>query len=158
MPVNLWTGAEITTCYFAESGGLQGEDYFSKEILCATKHWCYTALGLMSHTRRTTYKPSFLVDAVEKYNIYLTLFTGQFHHILLPTSADPHGVWNHCKQNPTSCSPNQIDVLQEAVGDWYFGRRATKEINCAYPCDDTCHNLIGLCSSFEHYNGIHART
>lgn len=28
-----------------------GQDNFSKEILCATKHWCYTALGLMSHTR-----------------------------------------------------------------------------------------------------------
>ncbi|KAK1399526.1 Pectin acetylesterase [Heracleum sosnowskyi] len=141
--------------------------------------------------------PLFILNTA--YDVY------QFHHILVPTSADPHGVWNHCKQNPAACSPNQIDVLQgfrqemlnalrlfmdsrlgglfinscfahcqsesedtwsgadsprvnnktiaEAVGDWYFERRATKEIDCAYPCDDTCHNLIGLRSSFKHYNG-----
>ncbi|CAM8942603.1 unnamed protein product [Rhodiola kirilowii] len=29
-----------------------------------------------------------------------------------------------------------------AVGDWYFDRAATKVIDCAYPCDKTCHNLI----------------
>ncbi|CAL5349134.1 unnamed protein product [Camellia sinensis] len=34
-------------------------------------------------------------------------------------------------------------TIAEAVGDWYFGRRVTKEIDCAYPCDSTCHNLIG---------------
>ncbi|XP_074349172.1 pectin acetylesterase 9 isoform X2 [Apium graveolens] len=34
-------------------------------------------------------------------------------------------------------------TIADAVGDWYFGRRVTKEIDCAYPCDSTCHNLIG---------------
>ncbi|XP_058181937.1 pectin acetylesterase 9 isoform X1 [Rhododendron vialii] len=34
-------------------------------------------------------------------------------------------------------------TISEAVGDWYFGRRVTKEIDFAYPCDSTCHNLIG---------------
>ncbi|XP_063934903.1 pectin acetylesterase 9 isoform X1 [Daucus carota subsp. sativus] len=34
-------------------------------------------------------------------------------------------------------------TIADAVGDWYFGRRVTKEIDCAYPCDRTCHNLIG---------------
>ncbi|KAK2966203.1 hypothetical protein RJ640_008769 [Escallonia rubra] len=29
-----------------------------------------------------------------------------------------------------------------AVGDWYFGRGGVKAIDCAYPCDKTCHNLI----------------
>ncbi|PSS34314.1 Pectin acetylesterase [Actinidia chinensis var. chinensis] len=120
----------------------------------------------------------------------------QFHHILVPPSADLHGHWNHCKLNPAACNTNQLDILQafrkdmlaalrlffeysrrggmfinscfahcqsesqdtwfaldsprihnktiaEAVGDWYFGRRVTKEIDCAYPCDSTCHNLIG---------------
>ncbi|XP_054818615.1 pectin acetylesterase 2-like [Prosopis cineraria] len=29
-----------------------------------------------------------------------------------------------------------------AVGDWYFNRDAFKAIDCAYPCDNTCHNLV----------------
>ncbi|KAK1380320.1 Pectin acetylesterase [Heracleum sosnowskyi] len=134
--------------------------------------------------------PLFILNTT--YDVY------QFHHILVPTSADPHGVWNHCKQNPLSsdlivqvmlnalrffmeyshrrglfinscfahCQSESEETwsgadsprvnnktIAEAVGDWYFGRRATKEIDCAYPCDNTCHNLIGLRSSFEHYNG-----
>lgn len=29
-----------------------------------------------------------------------------------------------------------------AVGDWFFDRSAIKFIDCAYPCDNSCHNLI----------------
>ncbi|WCJ26822.1 Pectinacetylesterase family protein [Euphorbia peplus] len=29
-----------------------------------------------------------------------------------------------------------------AVGDWYFDRANVKLIDCAYPCDRTCHNLV----------------
>ncbi|MED6185998.1 Pectin acetylesterase 12 [Stylosanthes scabra] len=29
-----------------------------------------------------------------------------------------------------------------AVGDWYFDREVVKAIDCAYPCDNTCHNLV----------------
>lgn len=29
-----------------------------------------------------------------------------------------------------------------AVGDWYFDRSSVKDIDCAYPCDKTCHNLV----------------
>ncbi|XP_028101159.1 pectin acetylesterase 10-like [Camellia sinensis] len=29
-----------------------------------------------------------------------------------------------------------------SVGDWYFDRSSVKAIDCAYPCDKTCHNLI----------------
>ncbi|GFQ06457.1 protein notum homolog [Phtheirospermum japonicum] len=29
-----------------------------------------------------------------------------------------------------------------AVGDWYFDRANIKAIDCAYPCDTTCHNLV----------------
>nr|KYP71713.1 Protein notum isogeny [Cajanus cajan] len=29
-----------------------------------------------------------------------------------------------------------------AVGDWYFDRKTVKAIDCAYPCDNTCHNLV----------------
>ncbi|KAF5732364.1 hypothetical protein HS088_TW18G01058 [Tripterygium wilfordii] len=33
-------------------------------------------------------------------------------------------------------------TIAEAVGDWYFSRKESKEIDCPYPCDTTCHNLI----------------
>ncbi|CAL1393148.1 unnamed protein product [Linum trigynum] len=29
-----------------------------------------------------------------------------------------------------------------AVGDWYFGRSAARAVDCAYPCDRSCHNLV----------------
>ncbi|KAF6175141.1 hypothetical protein GIB67_022822 [Kingdonia uniflora] len=32
--------------------------------------------------------------------------------------------------------------IAEAVGDWYFDRNVAKEIDCAYPCDTTCHNRL----------------
>ncbi|XVF50837.1 hypothetical protein PTKIN_Ptkin04bG0136000 [Pterospermum kingtungense] len=123
--------------------------------------------------------------------------TVQFHHILVPPSADVEGKWNHCKHDPAACNGNQIAVLQgfrrdmlkalgpflkvsqgggtfinscvahcqsnlqetwfsvdspriynrtiaEAIGDWYFSRRETKDIDCGYPCEKTCHNLIPL--------------
>ncbi|BBG98299.1 Pectinacetylesterase family protein [Prunus dulcis] len=131
--------------------------------------------------------PFFILNSA--YDVY------QFHHILVPSSADPHGHWNRCKLNPAACNPEQLNTLQEfrrdmivamglfykysrrgglfinscfahcqsesqdtwfsadsprvhnktiaeAVGDWYFSRRITKEIDCPYPCDTTCHNLI----------------
>lgn len=131
--------------------------------------------------------PFFILNSA--YDVY------QFHHGLVPPSADLHGHWNHCKFNPAECSELQIQALQglrmsmlsalrlfyeyssrggmfinscfahcqsesqdtwfaddsptidnktiaEAVGDWYFSRRNTKEIDCAYPCDSTCHNII----------------
>ncbi|XP_059435668.1 pectin acetylesterase 12-like [Corylus avellana] len=32
--------------------------------------------------------------------------------------------------------------IAESVGDWYFDRVDVKAIDCAYPCDSTCHNLV----------------
>ncbi|KAH7834838.1 hypothetical protein Vadar_020172 [Vaccinium darrowii] len=29
-----------------------------------------------------------------------------------------------------------------AVGDWYFDRSGIRAIDCPYPCDKTCHNLV----------------
>ncbi|GAU21580.1 hypothetical protein TSUD_35430 [Trifolium subterraneum] len=29
-----------------------------------------------------------------------------------------------------------------AVGDWYFNRAVCKDIDCPYPCDNTCHHLV----------------
>lgn len=33
-------------------------------------------------------------------------------------------------------------TIAKTVGDWYFSRGIPKEIDCPYPCDKTCHNLI----------------
>lgn len=32
-------------------------------------------------------------------------------------------------------------TIAEAVGDWYFDRKVTKDIDCPYPCDSSCHHL-----------------
>ncbi|KAJ8752452.1 hypothetical protein K2173_004088 [Erythroxylum novogranatense] len=33
-------------------------------------------------------------------------------------------------------------AVATAVGDWYFDRSSVRAIDCAYPCDKTCHNLV----------------
>ncbi|KAG6426516.1 hypothetical protein SASPL_110741 [Salvia splendens] len=131
--------------------------------------------------------PYFILNTA--YDVY------QFHHILVPPAADPHGHWYHCKLSPKDCNAVQIATLQgfrrymletlrpfymnstsrgmfinscfahcqsesqdtwfaldsprvlnktiaQAVGDWYFSRRISKEIDCAYPCDSSCHNQL----------------
>ncbi|KRH07734.1 hypothetical protein GLYMA_16G107300v4 [Glycine max] len=32
--------------------------------------------------------------------------------------------------------------IAKAVGDWFYDRRPFREIDCAYPCNPTCHNRI----------------
>ncbi|XP_071705508.1 pectin acetylesterase 9 isoform X2 [Rutidosis leptorrhynchoides] len=39
------------------------------------------------------------------------------------------------------------ETIAESVGDWYFSRNVSKKIDCPYPCDNTCHNLIGVGST-----------
>ncbi|CAK9169507.1 unnamed protein product [Ilex paraguariensis] len=48
--------------------------------------------------------PFFILNSA--YDVY------QFHHILVPPSADLVGHWNHCKLNPAACSTDQINILQ----------------------------------------------
>lgn len=33
-------------------------------------------------------------------------------------------------------------AVATAVGDWYFDRAEVKLIDCPYPCDSSCHNLV----------------
>ncbi|XP_048336789.1 pectin acetylesterase 3 isoform X1 [Ziziphus jujuba] len=33
-------------------------------------------------------------------------------------------------------------AIATSIGDWYFDRVPVKAIDCAYPCDNTCHNLV----------------
>ncbi|XP_028094818.1 pectin acetylesterase 9-like, partial [Camellia sinensis] len=170
--------------YLAEQQGVEqnldknctGSLYYPKQRFC------------LQYALKYIRTPFFILNSA--YDVY------QFHHILVPPSADLSGHWNHCRLNPAACNTNQTNILQgfrkdmlaalslffkyskrggmfinscfahcqsesqdtwltsdsprvhnktiaEAVGDWYFGRRVTKEIDCAYPCDSTCHNLIG---------------
>ncbi|VAI20339.1 unnamed protein product [Triticum turgidum subsp. durum] len=34
----------------------------------------------------------------------------------------------------------QNKAIWKSVGDWYFGRAEVRAIDCAYPCDNTCHH------------------
>lgn len=53
----------------------------------------------------------------------------------------------------------EFQKIAEVVGDWYFERGAVVEIDCAYPCDSTCCNLIPIDKvclemlSFANYSG-----
>ncbi|PWZ52704.1 DEAD-box ATP-dependent RNA helicase 30 [Zea mays] len=53
----------------------------------------------------------------------------------------------------------KFQKIAEVVGDWYFERGAAVEIDCAYPCDLTCRNLIPIDKvclemlSFANYSG-----
>lgn len=40
---------------------------------------------------------------------------------------------------------NEMQAIALAVGDWYFDRtgvKGTKAVDCPYPCDNSCHNLV----------------
>ncbi|XP_042033862.1 pectin acetylesterase 10-like isoform X2 [Salvia splendens] len=41
-----------------------------------------------------------------------------------------------------------------AVGDWYFDRATIQAVDCAYPCDTTCHNLEEIHPAIAASNGI----
>ncbi|KAJ0087973.1 hypothetical protein Patl1_31875 [Pistacia atlantica] len=53
----------------------------------------------------------------------------------------------HCQtwMAETWHSPNSPRInnktIAESVSDWYFDRRAVKQIDCPYPCNPTCYNM-----------------
>lgn len=40
------------------------------------------------------------------------------------------------------CLIINMQGIAQSVGDWYFDRAEVKSIDCPYPCDKTCHNLV----------------
>ncbi|XP_038876653.1 pectin acetylesterase 9 isoform X3 [Benincasa hispida] len=52
------------------------------------------------HSLKYITTPFFILNSA--YDVF------QFHHGLVPPSADLHGHWNHCKFNPAECSELQI--------------------------------------------------
>lgn len=53
----------------------------------------------------------------------------------------------HCQtwMSSTWHSPNSPRInnktIAESVGDWYFNRKTSKQVDCPYPCNPTCYNL-----------------
>ncbi|WOL10115.1 pectin acetylesterase 9 isoform X4 [Canna indica] len=45
-------------------------------------------------------------------------------------------------------------TIAEVVGDWYFGRKVAKEVDCPYPCDATCDNLVSPPQGGGFYNPL----
>ncbi|XP_027103780.1 pectin acetylesterase 9-like isoform X5 [Coffea arabica] len=62
--------------------------------------------------------PFFVLNSA--YDVY------QFHHILVPPSADPKGHWYHCKLNPAACNAAQIRILQGSVSSANSFRKIQK--------------------------------
>ncbi|MBA0816310.1 hypothetical protein Gohar_000988 [Gossypium harknessii] len=54
----------------------------------------------------------------------------------------------HCQteRQDTWFAANSPEIRNKAiaiaVGDWYFDRAGVKIIDCPYPCDKSCHNLV----------------
>jgi O-palmitoleoyl-L-serine hydrolase len=48
----------------------------------------------------------------------------------------------HVPFRVASVNMMEFQKIAEVIGDWYFERGATKMIDCTYPCDSTCHNII----------------
>ncbi|KAJ6897795.1 pectin acetylesterase 10-like [Populus alba x Populus x berolinensis] len=54
----------------------------------------------------------------------------------------------HCQteRQDTWFSPGSPHIkskgIAESVGNWYFDRAVIMAIDCPYPCDQTCHNLV----------------
>ncbi|XP_068642214.1 pectin acetylesterase 5-like isoform X2 [Aristolochia californica] len=54
----------------------------------------------------------------------------------------------HCQtwMSNTWHAPNSPKInnktIAEAVGDWYFDRKQVKEVDCPYPCNPTCYNMV----------------
>lgn len=40
------------------------------------------------------------------------------------------------------CVIDNMQAIAIAVGDWYFDRTSVKAVDCPYPCDNSCHNLV----------------
>ncbi|KAJ0078894.1 hypothetical protein Patl1_24640 [Pistacia atlantica] len=130
--------------------GLQGVESHLPRI--CTNHLdptsCFFPQNIIGHVKT----PLFILNAA--YDSW------QIQSSLAPPSADPAGYWHNCRLNHAKCTPSQINFLQGfrnqvlnavkgfsmaiaiAVGDWYFDRTGVKVIDCPYPCDKTCHNLV----------------
>ncbi|VAI22464.1 unnamed protein product [Triticum turgidum subsp. durum] len=113
---------------------------------------------------RSIRAPYFILNSA--YDVY------QFFQNFVPRSSDPRGLrsamlmalkpfegeskvgmfinscFSHCQSESqdTWFAPNSPRLhdktIAKLVGDWFFERGAAQEVDCPYPCDSTCHNII----------------
>ncbi|XP_039047673.1 pectin acetylesterase 5-like [Hibiscus syriacus] len=81
-------------------------------------------------------------------------FRSSLHKALSKLEKDKEGgmfinsCFVHCQtwMAETWHSPNSPRInnktIAESVSDWYFNRKPPKKIDCPYPCNPTCHNMI----------------
>ncbi|KAK9156920.1 hypothetical protein Scep_003494 [Stephania cephalantha] len=68
------------------------------------------------------------------------------HQVRNLKKPDDHGIsswgWNLSGQHSTyhALFPRAWTIYD--VGDWFFDRVGISAIDCPYPCDNTCHNLV----------------
>ncbi|KAJ6294667.1 hypothetical protein OIU76_022700 [Salix suchowensis] len=60
--------------------------------------------------------PFFILNTA--YDVY------QFHHALVPPTADTRGHWNRCKLSIDSCNTRQLDILQDFRQDMLLALRS----------------------------------
>ncbi|XP_048127644.1 pectin acetylesterase 9 isoform X4 [Rhodamnia argentea] len=71
---------------------------------CTSSLFYPTLCFFPQYTLKYINTPFFILNSA--YDVY------QFHHILVPPSADVHGHWNRCKLNPAACTDSQLEILQ----------------------------------------------
>ncbi|KAK9114740.1 hypothetical protein Syun_021537 [Stephania yunnanensis] len=49
---------------------------------------------------------------------------------------------NGGKWKTVAISGSTLQSVALSVGDWFFDRVGVSAIDCPYPCDNTCHNLV----------------
>ncbi|KAK4363082.1 hypothetical protein RND71_018323 [Anisodus tanguticus] len=135
----------VTACNLSQLNILQG---FRKDMLAALRvFYYYSRRGGMyinscfTHCQSETQDTWFAVNSPRIHNkvlvceVILSLLVSSTvlrvyyfarvssNHIVLSES------WN-------------LNTIAQTVGDWYFSRNVSKEIDCAYPCDATSCNTI----------------
>ncbi|URD77686.1 Pectinacetylesterase [Musa troglodytarum] len=95
--------------------------------------------------------PYFILNSA--YDVYQASFRNEMLKALESFEGSQNGgmflnsCFTHCQSEVQEAwfgdSPRLHNkTIAEAVGDWYFDRGTAKEVDCPYPCDSTCDNLI----------------
>ncbi|CAD5332501.1 unnamed protein product [Arabidopsis thaliana] len=99
-----------------------------------------------NRTMRSFYSQLVSLQGIQK-NLDPTYDVFQFHHGLVPPSADQTGRWNRCKLNVTACNPHQLDALQGFRKDMLgalmnFFRNSTRGGMFINSCFDHCQSAL----------------
>ncbi|XP_059589687.1 pectin acetylesterase 9 isoform X2 [Vitis vinifera] len=117
--------------FYEELISLQGVEKNLHENCTSSLHYPHLCL-FPQYALEFIKTPFFILNSA--YDVY------QFHHILVPPTADLHGRWNRCKLDPAACNPNQLSILQgfrkdmlTALNQFYtYSRRGGMFINSCF--------------------------